>query len=673
MSLRLLLLFALLGAQAQAKPRPSDAPWAVPDAPFRVLVQNPSEPTDPAHGYAIHLPHFGLARPDLSDLLLLSPDNQPVPLAKIAARPGNPALLLARDLKPNTTYFLYFGGDKLRQNPEWSPRVSLLMETKPAPADLSFDSLAALRAAWERSPEKAGANFMPRIYEGGNPFGPSQLFLTRYTGYLRISQPKRITFYTLSSDCSFVVLNEKEEFGWPGRHSPFAFESGAQKKTIDCPPGLMRVDYYAAKGEVSEEAPLQAATVLGWNESGRFDTVPPEAWAHPGTTKVSHVQWQGRLLPTPKLKVTSFFGHGNPWFYEASYELLRSEDCKVVWSFPDGAVLSSTSGRRIISGEAPLLVRCQVVRQDTTLNLLVRADVPEHLQRTSVNDPQQTRSILQAIAAEASLSLNEKTLQARINFLNDYATDRELATFANSQREDKLWLPARLAGIRILGQSEPRKALQELNSLEQRLTPALRGEFSRDFASTEMDLLVFGIRNSDALPRLHQIAFRDPFEGSERLAQVRTGDLQRLLGNFKQAIAQYQSVAEERKRRPVNDAAESIAVRDLLQKGFQREAHTRLLVWEQRHPTTKFESDFLLLRARNLLEMGRWGEAQVELESYLQIQPDTPFRIDAQFYLGRVQYEKGEKEAARVLWRKIIEQYPKHPITAEAKAWADKP
>jgi len=337
-------------------------PWTVADAPFRFMIKLLKAPELPEAGVEINVPEFGQTRADMSDLLLTDRDGTPQPLARIGRRTGGRILLLAQKLEPDMPYFLYFGGDKQRAIPDWTPKVSLLMETRPAPSILNFDSLQSLKNAWALSPEPPGAGFVSMIYQGGNPFGPNMNFLTHYTGYLRLPKAREITFYTLSSDCSFVVINDQEQFGWPGRHSPSTSPDKVAKKTIQCPEGLTKIDYYAAKGEILPEERLEAATVFGWQKETGFEAIPREAWIHPGSSQLGGIQSaDNRAVPLINAHVDSFVGYAGQWYYETKFEVRQSPQpiqWEATWTFEDGAtgygVFRFSAAHRARGADAPM-------------------------------------------------------------------------------------------------------------------------------------------------------------------------------------------------------------------------------------------------------------------------------------------------------------------------------
>lgn len=667
-------------------PPPAFPNWSVLDAPYRIGIRLKAAPEIAEAGVEINFQDNGQMRADLADLLLTDRDGTPQPIAKIGNRPGGRVILLAQKLDPNIQYYIYFGGGKVRTSPDWTPKTSLLMETRPAPKDLQFDSLQSLRTAWGQSPEAPGAAFVRYIYHGGNPFGTNAHFLTRYSGYLRLPEAREVTFYTLSSDCSFVIINDLSQFGWPGQHTAQAEPKTVAKKTVACPAGLVKIEYYAAKGDNETEGRLGAATVLGWQTPSGFEAIPAENWLHPGSSHIGALQTRdGTTLYLPKANVESYIAYSGQWLYETKFELRFPQKTALqgsaTWEFPDGAVVSGTGTTRLLTGNDSQMIHCKWARPGgTTFDLPLRIDIPDRPQRASINNPVDVRRYLDQIDTEADFKLKPDAVRLRLAFLLEFGNDQEIARFAEKYpRENEtepLWFMSQLAILRARAQKDPVGARQAFGNLVASLQPATLKLYATPIATTEMDLLVFALRDPEGLGRLAQLAFihREDAQISNT-AKIRIGDLHRLLGHFKEAAQQYQSLSSTKKdpALAVKDNAASLAVRDLLEKGFAREAQEKLLDWERRRPMTKFDSDYLLLRARTWISMGRWREARAELESFQKLQPDHPFQIDARFYQARILFEQGSKEEARKIWNAFANDYPRHPLAKEAANWAKKP
>lgn len=700
----------------------ADLPWTVPDAPYRAVVTLRESPVNPEGGILINLRDFGQIRADMADVLLTDAQGLPLPIAKISSVAGSRTLLLAQNLNPKQDYLVYFGGDKKRNAPEWTPKTSLFMETRRAPADLKMETWQDLKTAWNQGTEVDGAGFVSSIYHGANPFGSSYDFITHYTGYLFMPEEKPITFYTLSSDASFVFVNDRFEFGWPGQHTPDASPKKVSSKSVQCPAGLVKIDYYAAKGGRLQKGRRSGpAMVLGWKGGEQFEAIPAQCWLHPGKTAVHRIEEShGFPIPLPKIELRSLMGYGGEWLYETSFSLdLKPQELEgwtVSWTFADGATFSGTAGTRVLagpgpdadadptSGEKPQTVTVTLNRvaapdattsspASATLSTVSKIDFagqlqrhPHHQQtqgppRASIRNPADVRRYIGLLESDDFSKLSTESLAARLKFLIDWGTDSEIAKPAmawlarNPAPGDLLWMPCQAVAIRTRAETDPARALTDLRNLDLNSDPRTRKRHAESFALLEMDLLVFKMRNPEAATRLTQIAFQNPVSDLAQTAKVRLGDLYRLLGHYKEAIAQYQSIGikADDKSLPAQDRAYSITVRNLLQSETRDAAQSQLSQWEMKHPMAKFDSDFLLLRARALMLFGRWSEALAEIESYEKVQPEGPYQIDAEFFRGRLLYEQDHKEEARKIWSSLAKSYPKHPLAPQAVEWAKKP
>jgi tetratricopeptide (TPR) repeat protein len=657
----------------------ADAPWLVKDAPYRAVVTLIDAPKVPDCGVAIQLPEFGQTRPDLDDVLLVDAAGRMQPLASVWRGEGQTALLLARTLNPGETYSLYFGGGSIRSTEKWTPKLSLLMETRRLPANAKFDSWPDMQKTWTEANAVDGAGFVNSIYQGGNPFGESANFVTHYTGYLRTSGSGGLLLYTLSSDASFVLVDNRFEFAWPGLHSPRADATTVHSKKVECSPDFTRIDYYHAK--VGGDQP---ATVLGWQVNGKFEAIPPDAWLHPGAARLGNIEEaHARPVPIADMTADSYIGYGERWFYDSRFTLPGGVPAgwDVTWQFDDGAIFSGTDCRRVVVGSGSHTLTVSLKRGNDEVRGVKRFHFPDYLREASINHPDQVAHYLDLLAQETPAKLSAGTLGADLVLLRDFATDGQIAKLAvpwlstGPVPDDPLWLPAQLSRLRAMSQDNPKQALDELR----RIDPIARQKYAQPFDTLELDILVFGLRDPSVSDLARRIAFENPNSEIQRLAAVRVGDFHRLTGHYPQAIAQYRtvqaSIVDESAGRklPAQDQAYSITIENLIARHRRREALETLQEWELSHPIAKFDSDFLLLRGRALNAFGRWNESLAELVSFENAQPDSPYVIDADFYRAQALDGLGKKDEARKIWNAIAKNYPNNSLAAQCKALAAKP
>ena len=656
--------------------RAQSGEWVVKGAPFRAKIRLQEPPKNADSGVAVELPDFGGSRADLADAVLVDSDGVTQPIAAIWRGNGQQAILLAKELAAGKDYTVYFGGPTDRQSRTWTPKTSLLLETRRLPAKPKMDNWQEMESTWRTAPAVDGAGFVRSIYAAGNAFGTDANFASHFSGWLATPDGGGIVFYTLSSDASFVFVNDKPALEWPGIHSPDANLKTMRSQTVPCSPGFNKIDYYQAKIGPGGVA------VLGWQKNGRFEAVPPDAWAHPGTSRILKLDdSRGRPLPLASVTCNSCLGYGGNWFFDIECAVDVPPEWAATWGFEDGAVFSGAKCRRIVTGGQLQPVTLKLRRGNATTSGMKRLLFPDSLRSASVNNPADLASYLDLLDSETPSQLSQATLEAVLPLLMDFADAGRAAKFAaawlrkNPSPDNPLWLPAQMACLHALAQSDPRKALEEMK----RIDPAARKKFARAFFQYELDLLVFLLRNSSAEDLARRIAFESPDSEAATLAKIRIGDLFRLTGRIQPAIEQYRSiqknVADETggRKAPAQDRACSITVEGLLESGSRSEAADKLREWELRHPMAKFDSDFLLLRARMLLAFGRWTEALTELDSFKNVHPDGSYEIAADFHRAEALAALGKTDEAQKIWGDISTKYPHHELAAPSKARLSKP
>ena len=629
-------------------------------------------PANPEAGTEIVVPALGVTvGVKGGDYALTDEAGNPVPVAKVWEAEGEHALLLAGGLQPGKDYYLYIGGPK---GSEWSPKTSLLLETRALlPGRNVFTSNGAIEEAW-RGAATEGARFVEEIFSGGNPFGEQSNFLSHYVGYL-LPQSGSAELYTSSSDASFVMLDGRPFLDWPGNHPATATLKTLHTKKLPPSATPVRLDYFQAKNAEGEPA-----MCLGWIKDGKAATVPTEAWLHPGTSEIERFEEvKGRPVPAVEVRLQSYLGFGGNLLFEVHGRLLPTDlkGAPVEWKFDDGGVFAGPECRRVMSG-------VPVAQRGT-----VRVGGTDGLQSTyrigfAGQNPPQTdenekghRRYLELLTRQDPTKLSAAMLGAALPLLIDSGTDEQIAPWAtawlktNPPVSDPRWLPAELARLRTLAQTDPQAALNALRN-----EGAARGLYAKPLDLFEIDLLVYYLRNPAAGTRIQQLGFGLGNSNESRLAAVRLGDFYRLNGDVRQAIARYQAAqpadSSNGRRLPAEDQAYSLTIKDLIDHRNRQDADAKLTEWELAHPLAKFATDFLLLRSQMLTLYGRWREAGAELDAFAATHPDSPYQIDVDFYRARILYELGKKDEARKIWTSIVKDYPRSELAAPSKEWLSK-
>ena len=650
-----------------------DVSWACVGSPYRATIFLREAPLNPESGVLIELPEFGATRPDLEDLLLTDAAGTPQPLAKIRRVEGETILLLAHSLAEGKPYHLYFGGEIPKISPGWQPKISLLMETRRLPPGAQFGSWTEMQNTWQQAGQRDGAGFVGTIFHGGNPFGPGSDYVTHYTGWLRTSGLGELLLYTLSSDASFVLINDNFEFAWPGTHEPWANEKNIHSKLVKPVGDFIKVDYYHAK--IGSEL---AGSVLGWRKNGKLETIPANAWLHSGSATLQNIENRlGQPVPLPSVEALSVIGYGNQWYEEMRFSLSKPlpSGWSAQWEFEDGATIPGSDIRRILVGNSPQTVVLKLRGSSSEVRGLRRFFFSPEMHAASVNIPADVERYSGLLAAENPEKLSPAYLEASLRLLFDFEDESRAAPFAKAwllaykpDPRNPLWFPATEIHMRSLAHHDPRKAIEMLHGMDS----TARNLHARELAILELELLVLELKDESVPDACKRISVTFPNTDIDLLARICIGDYYRLTERLKEAAEQYQSVEKSigdesgEGKLPAQERAYSISISTLLQKGRKAEASQKLTEWELRHPKTKLESDFLLLRGRLLAQQGRWTEGLMELDSFKKVQSGSPWVIDADYYRAGCLEGLGRKEEARTIWASITKDYPKHELAPSA-------
>ena len=644
-----------------------DAPWAVKDAPYRAVVRLRKPPSHPEAGVEIKVPDLGVVHSHGGEYALADAAGHPLPVAVAWQAEGQTARLLANGLNPNQDYFLYIGGSR---GATWTPKTSLLLETRHSPTGHGegFNSLNTLQAAWGSAPTQ-GAEFVEKISSANNPFGEPTNFLSHYSGYLAPTATD-VELSTSSSDASFVQVNDQLFVESPGKHSPTGAEKSLRPKKLPASPTPVKIDYYHAKGDDGEPT-----MCLFWKHNGHIEVIPPEAWLHPGAAEaVRYEAVHGGPVPAPGIESLSYVGWGGGFLYEVHCTLAATPlaGATVEWHFDDGGVFTGPECTRIMAADPPVQrVTVIVKRGNEAVQSVQRIGFFGQPPKTAEGN-QEHQHYLELLGKQDPATLSVAMLGAALPFLVDNGTDAQVAPYANAWLKakhppnDPLWLSAESARLRAIAETNPKAALAELTN-----NVAAHELYGKPLDLLEVELIVFYTHELASVARVQQIAFGLGSTPEGRLAAVRIGDLYRLNGDIRQAVARYEAAQPPDdsggRKLPAEDQANSMTVDDLIERGDRQAAEAKLAEWEIAHPMAKFTTDFLLLRSRVMTLYGRWRESLTELDAYAASHPDSSYQIEVDFYRAQALSETGKKDEARKIWGDIAKNYPKSEYADSSK------
>jgi len=596
--------------------------------------------------------------------------------SKVLLNQDRGKLLLVFDASGGGAFTLHYGGQGSAERPQkrYEPAVSLLMEVRPKPPG-PVPMLAAMRKLVSETADSVqGMTFVQNIHHGYNPFGPSERFITIYRGELNIAKDGTYRVFTVSSDASFVLVDGKEAFSWPGTHNANEGRYGEFGEDMTLKAGTHTIEYYHAKDEG------QPFMCLGWRKPGEktVQVVPPDAFTH---TTVATVGKAARKDGAPAARFTwsqddlLLFDQFQYALYTFTNRTADKVD-SVLWDFGDGVTATENEVKHVFTGTPPFRTRLTVKAGDKTDACEIDVPLLTPMSNSTILDRQVLKRHVNVLAKYPFAKLPVPALQRAFELIDVLEQPLLAAPVAEVVR-DRVTAPGVQARTReILAKAyavtAPEKAIPLLEGL---------GD-SRDTmtaAAARIDLLelyLHRLRDFDKVRKLADVymAVSDSKSLLHRAARVKVGDVYLVQGGFKKAEEIYRQVQDmsfkgmDPREVDVRQGAHAEAVNSYLLDGNLRIARERLLQWEADFPVSKITGDFILLSSRYYEAIGDARRALDDMESLLKINPLTPHLPQIEFRMGNCYRMLGEKDKAIKLYEKVIKDYPKNPVVHDAAA-----
>ncbi|HTL53117.1 MAG TPA: tetratricopeptide repeat protein [Planctomycetota bacterium] len=125
---------------------------------------------------------------------------------------------------------IYFGGKLFNDKPH-VPTGGLLLETRVITSG-GCANWAEMQAMVKASKTSFGADYVPTVFQGGNLFGPSDRYISLYSGLLIAPETGEYQIVTSSDDASFVQIDGNVVVEWPGYHGAIGNASHLAKLNL---------------------------------------------------------------------------------------------------------------------------------------------------------------------------------------------------------------------------------------------------------------------------------------------------------------------------------------------------------------------------------------------------------------------------------------------------------
>jgi TolA-binding protein len=702
------------------------APWAVSDAPLRFDYAVESQPSTPAAGIVVLIPDGGLLPVPAPRPVVLDGAGKPLDFETLWHNPQEGLGLVVA--KPETPGFSVYVGrqSRLAKNDRSAFTPGPLFYVKLGNAGLDVAS----RLAGGFPPGRDSImGPVPLIGQQENPFGPDSDFSGWFSAWLQIDKPGRYYVATISDEGSLIRINGKTVAEWPGQHTRSAGAKGQFGSFVEFAAGAHPVDYfYFNNGGVSEAQlawrtpgttnPLPALVPgSAYCQSGR-------------SRLLLVADKEGGPVALPQAVCESYFWFGeqpeNLFVLSPRFADKNPSNTVYEWRMDDGKLVRETTVPWIFEGGAPRAVTltARLGNRVSTASCTVKlnstppsASVESPFSRQSYRNALLARCKATPPPARPAADWTPGLWQVLVNVVEPFKGQALFDDLFERSREDMVQAlaPADRALVEDLFMDNLRytdktRAAAWLDKLEKEEKNVDR---RRDWILEKVELALYQAGDTN-LARQTASALAAQAPGSEAgvLALVRLGDIEALSGRFPEARAQYakaQSLTPRKsgalqaaagagglarsktemdaerdkkaapkggsvfnkkvdpwKAEAVRGGAYYETIRDLLQKGYLREARLELRHWELELPSEKLGGEYPVAEAEFYMALKDFNRVRLILSTYRKAVDVSPFMPKAMGMELDCLERLGRQDEAAALAAIVLRRFPGHPVAAQA-------
>ena len=550
--------------------------------------------------------------------------------------------------------------------PAWDPPAAgCLLEVRDFTGG-DIETSAAIKDRWRQAKHTQGRGFVPNIFLGINPFGPSENFCALFRGAFVAPRTGEYAFATVSDDASVLTVDGQDVASWPGGHGadPRAYPQHSGK--IQLTAGSHRIEYHWI--QVGDGL----AAVAAWKlpDTDRYDVLPASAFVPVAQFAVvaappTYFEWQ----PVEDSRAGGFSIVDYRFAVPAAQS---NRTCQ--WSFDDG----TTARGAIVTHTFPR-PGLRTVRLDaagTNVTQVVNA-APGWDQISEWSDDRFVRQRAQLL----ELNRDQLPLEDLANVCRwadaAHAADVLTAFGLSTLKRSREFTSAHADIFYALGNHFQDPGVRRYDAAEQALRVALGWPLSdanlRDRIRLRLARLLldtFG-KLAESGRLIDEIQPGNLNDEQRRLLAILQADLVLARGDCAGAQAKYDAISRlgepDRSRYSVQRQARLESARAYLMRQELEAAENLVRTVEWEVPVERLAPDFSLVLAEVHIARSEFARALVRCQRLLTVTNDDNFRAAALFHMVEVERALQLDERAGKSLQQLLAQHPYSEFAARAK------
>lgn len=389
--------------------------------------------------------------PDGADIRVTAPNGRTVPHKIVFNGPASKVRLAFQTVSEGA-YHVYWGNPRAKPpDPDWTPRVGLILTAKKYEKG-GWNNVNEMLETIRINTHVFGRGRVENVWHAGNPFGPSDRYLSVYEGWLMITKDGEYGFCTASDDASFLFVNDRLVCQWPGGHGAYDGLWGQHNGRVQLKAGVHKIVYLHGEGEGDQ------AMLAGWMPPGekQWKVIPPEAFVRFRPVAVDPAQemtdGRPRMLPIFGWEVVDHWWNGEVNLIRMRLAAPDVAGAAYSWKLHDGTTLDGRVVEHLYFSEGERDVELTVTVAGETFRLVQRICAePAWLQRNEA--PQDRNEYVrkaQGMLEAPSLKFEPGEIFAAVSMRENLRPSHK--AFVNlsgmltpkPERDASLWIKARV-------------------------------------------------------------------------------------------------------------------------------------------------------------------------------------------------------------------------------------